>query len=456
MTYDEALAYLDSLTNFEHMHDPQAMRDVKLERMQALCERLGQPQRLFRSVLVAGTNGKGSICAMIYTILRAANLRVGLYTSPHLHDVRERIRVSLQPSAGSGEVLDDSDAISQDEFAALIDRLRIVMQEWNGHAPGGLPTYFEALTAAALLHFAKSGVRLAVLEVGLGGRLDATNVVEPAVSAFGPVGLDHTDVLGEDLVTIAREKAGIIRPRRAVISASQQPAVSALLREVVQDAPLLEYGQQLSAEIIAHDPQGMQLAIQGMRGRYGDLRLPLVGRHQAENATVAVAAVEALADDGVPHSPVRSGLAAVRWPGRLEVVQEKPVVVLDGAHNPQAVQALKGTLEELWPGRTIHLLIGVSQDKPLQALGGTLGSFASSITCTRSRHPRACEPQRLAEQLTSTHRPITVIPDAVDAYTYLLNTVPSDDLIVVTGSLFLVGQLRAALQQAQARARTDP
>ena len=452
MTYQDALAYLESLTNYEHAHEPEAMRAVPLERMRALCERLGNPHAKFRSILVAGTNGKGSVCAMIYEILRAAHVRVGLYTSPHLEDLRERIRVSpahrpvCRPGDGTGR--EGSDWIEEERLASLIERLQPIVEACQHDSAEGPFTYFEVLTAAALLDFADRHVEVAVLEVGLGGRLDATNVVEPVVSIVGPIGFDHTDVLGETLAAIAREKAGIIKPRSVVISASQPPEAAAVIREVAvsQGCRLFEAGEQLSATVLAHASRGMRLAVRGVRGEYEDVELPLVGRHQAENAAVAVAAVELLSETGIPHTVVRSGLARVDWPGRLEVVRETPPVVLDGAHNPQAMSALRAALQELWPDRAIHLLIGMSQDKPAHAVGEILGPLAASLTCTKSRHPRACDPERLAEQLRPHSRALTVIADAADAYTYVLNSAKPEDVIVVTGSLFLVGELRVSLR----------
>ena len=447
MTFHDALAYLESLTNYERIHQPDAMRRIRLERMHQLCKRLGSPQRRFRSILVAGTNGKGSICAMIYAILRQAGLRVGLYTSPHLEEVRERIRVNAELSKGG------SDWITREDVAIAIDRVRSVIEDDARVVGKGAPTYFEVLTAAALWHFSQQAVEVAVLETGLGGRLDATNVVDQAISVFGPIGLDHTDVLGKDLVTIAREKAGIIKPRQAVISAAQQPAVAALLREAASQhgCRVLEYGRHLSAKIITHQPHGTQLGVYGLRGQYDDLVLPLLGRHQAENAALAIAAVESLSETGIPHSAVREGLARVHWPGRLEVVREQPLVVLDGAHNPHAALALRSTLEELWPRRAKHLLIGMSADKPVQQIAEILGPLASRVMCTTSRHPRACDPQRLAGHFTPYNHDVAVIPDPIDAYMYLLNTSGSDDVIVITGSLFLVGQLRAAVHHTQAQ-----
>jgi len=440
MTYDDALAYLSSLTNYEQTHQPEAMRAVPLSRMRALCARLGDPQASFRSMLVAGTNGKGSICAMSYEILRAAGLRAGLYTSPHLEDLRERLRVSAGSNGGS-------DWIAPEPFAALIERMQPAIESFTGSAEGPL-TYFEVLTAAAFLHFADRQVSIAVLEVGLGGRLDATNVVEPAVSVIGPIGLDHTEVLGRDLVSIAKEKAAVMRPGRPVISAPQAPEVAGLLREsaAAQGAPLAECGRQLGVDVLAHEPaSGLRVSVRGTRGRYEPLRVPLVGRHQADNALMAIAAVEALAGEGAPYRAVEAGISATRWPGRLELVHERPLVVLDGAHNPSAARTLAQTLQELWPDRPKHLLLGMSRDKAVQEVGELLIPLASSVTCTKSRHPRAGDPHELAEQVRRFGVRTAVMPDARDACTYLLNTVNPEEMIVVTGSLFLVGELRAAL-----------
>ena len=461
MTYDDAVAYLNTLTNYEQTHQPEAMRTVPLSRMRALCARLGDPQTSFRSILVAGTNGKGSICAMSYEILRAAGLRVGLYTSPHLEDLRERIRISAEcgmrppaPSnagrAGNAEwTRPEADWISPEAFAALIERMRPAIDSFTGSAEGPL-TYFEALTAAAFLHFADRKVSIAVLEVGLGGRLDATNIAEPAVSVIGPIGLDHTEILGQDLLSIAGEKAAVMRPGRPVISAAQHPEVAGLLREraAAKGCRLIECGQQVGVDVLAHEPaSGLRVSVRGTRGRYEPLRVPLLGRHQADNALMAIAAVEALAKEGAPYRAVEAGCSAIRWPGRLELVHDRPIVLLDGAHNPPAARTLAQTLQELWPHRRKHLLLGISRDKAAQGIGEPLIPLASSVTCTKSRHPRAGDPQQLAESMDRFGVRAAVMPDARDACTYLLNTVDPEDMIVVTGSLFLVGELRTALAQ---------
>jgi dihydrofolate synthase/folylpolyglutamate synthase len=386
---------------------------------------------------------------MIYEILRAANLRVGVYTSPHLLDVRERIRSTPELATAANGAKPWQDWIHPDAFAHAIERIRHAVESdtW----PDGPPTYFELLTAAAFLYFARQRVEIAVLEVGLGGRLDATNVVDPVVSVLGPIGLDHTDVLGRDVKSIAREKLGIIRPGRVLISAQQEPEVAALIEGVAtaQNCWLIAYGHTLSSEIFTHTMDGMRLSISTPRGTYDALSLPLIGRHQAENASLALAAVESLAPEGMPHAPVHVGLARTEWPGRLEVIQTRPVVVFDGAHNPPSVSVLRKTLDDLWPKAVRRVVIGLSADKDASELAKVLGPMSESIVCTQSRHPRACDAQRLAEQLASCGRPISVISDPIDAYTYVLNTASRDDVIVVMGSFFLIGELKTALRYAQ-------
>lgn len=457
MIYQEAVAYLDSFVNYERTHEPQAMRDVKLERMRQLCQRLGEPQRWFRSIVVTGTNGKGSICAMLYSMLRESALRTGLYTSPHLEHLRERVRI-WDAGERSSERRHGEDWIGETEFVAAMEQLRPVLEEMRHQSPDHAPTYFEALTALAFMHFRARQVDVAVLEVGLGGRLDATNVVDQAVSVIAPVAIDHADVLGTDPVTIAREKAGIIKARQVVITAPQPPGVEEVLREVcnAQGVPLMECGRDLTVGIQRHDLEGLQVSVTGLRGIYDSLTLPLIGRHQAQNAAMAVGALEALSNTGIPHAIVERGLAKVEWPGRIEVVSDAPLVLMDGAHNPHAAAALRETLTELCRGRAIHLLVGMSSDKSVEEIGKHVAGLAVSTTCTKSRHPRALEPSELARRLFPFCPDVHVMPDAVDAYTYLLNTVSPHDVIVVTGSLFLVGELRAALRYAHVRPRRAP
>lgn len=451
MTYEQAVEYLNTFVNYEQAREPQAMRRFTLDRMRRLCERLGQPQRRFRSVLVAGTNAKGSICAMLYSMLRRSDFRVGLYVSPHLEHLRERIRVT-------GDIASDehgADWISPEEFAALIERLQPALEFLRRRDPDGPPTYFEALTAAAFLHFAQRRVDVAVVEVGLGGRLDATNVLEQAVTVVGPIGMDHADVLGDDLVRIAREKAGVIKPGQTVISASQDELADEVLRMTCesQGVPLHAVGRDLTVRIHQHGLDGSDVTITGLRGLYEPVRVALPGRHQAGNAAAAVAALEALADSGVPHALVAEGLARVAWPGRCEVISEAPLVILDGAHNSQAAWALAALINESCSGRKVRVLFGLSADKWQDDLGRAVAGFAGSLTCTKSRHARAMDPVQLAKKMAPYCPNVHVMSEAADAYMYLLNALDPSDVLVVTGSLFLVGELRAALRRAPGATR---
>ncbi len=452
MTFQDAMAYLETFADYER--HPQAMREVKLERMRRLCGALGDPQRRFRSILVAGTNGKGSICAMLYAMLRESPLRVGLYTSPHLEHLRERIRVWTD-GPQSGEWSHGEDWISEEEFVACLEAMQPAIETVRRESPEGPPTHFELVTALAFRYFQQRRVDVAVLEVGLGGRLDATNVVHQELSLIAPIDVDHAELLGRDPAAVAREKAGIIKPRQTVITCAQPEPILAVVREACEahGASLLRCGEDVTVRIQRHSLDGLQLTITGVRGIYESVDVPLVGRHQAQNAAVAVAALELLSGTGAPHGLVAQGLAHVAWPGRLEAVHEAPLVLLDGAHNPHAAGALREALTELCAGRRIHLLIGTSSDKAVEGLGKVLGPLAVSATCTQSRHPRALDPVELARRLRPFCDDVHVMSDAVDAYTYLLNAVAATDAIVVTGSLFLVGALRAALRQAHVRPR---
>ena len=449
MTYEEAVAYLETFVNYEHTPQPKAMRQMTLDRMRRLCQRLGDPQRSFRSVLVAGTNGKGSICAMLYSMLRETSLRVGLYTSPHVEDLRERIRVWGSDRA-SGARAHADDWIDPSALTALVERLQPLLEEMRRVDPDGVPTYFEILTVLAFLYFNQRRVEVAVLEVGLGGRLDATNIVQQAVSVIGPIAVDHVELLGADPALIAREKGGIIKPRHAVLTAPQSEIVEEVLRVICEReaVPLLVSGRDLTVSVHRHDLHGLDVTVTGLRGLYESLKIPLIGRHQAQNAALAVGALEALSPTGVPHAVVERGLAQIEWPGRAEIVHEEPLVLMDGAHNAHAAAALRETLVELCGSRRIHLLIGMSSDKSVEGIGEILGGIAVSATCTKSRHPRALDPTKLAKRLSPFCPDVHVMSEAADAYTYLLNAVAPSDAIVVTGSLYLVGELCSALRSA--------
>lgn len=439
MEYQDALDFIWGLVNFETT--PPATRDpYKLDRMVALMARLGDPQARLRAVHVAGTKGKGSTAAMLERVLRAAGHRTGLYTSPHLHDPRERLRIMGEP-------------IPKEEFVALVARLRPLIEEFQ------TVTTFEALTAMAFLWFAEVGVEVGVIEVGLGGRLDATNLLTPLMSVITPLALEHTAVLGNSIEEIASEKGGIIKPGVPVLTAAQVPEALAVLRQIAT-----ERGSALTVVPERWQGQRTQVSLDGQKFdlwetppdesptlRYPALPLGLLGGHQVANATVAVAALHLLREQGVgwDEAALREGLASVTWPARVEVLRRAPFVIADGAHTAESAQALVATLRELLPGGwgRSTLILGISADKELGTLWEALEPLAERLILTRSRHPRAMEPAVLAAHPALAGRALETTPDIPEALVMALHEAAPNDLIVVTGSLFVAAAAREAMDR---------
>src|SRR5438876_8789226 len=325
MTYQESLDYLTSLGRFGIK--------LGLERTEALLHELGDPPDLFQGVHVAGTNGKGSVCAMVASVLQASGYRVGLMPKPHLVSYTERIQVDQRP-------------IAEDDFAALLTELQPVINKVAAEL--GPPTEFEILTSAALYYFARASIDLLVCEVGLGGRLDSTNVLDLGVSVITNVALDHTQHLGSTLEAIATEKAGILKPDAFAITGAQPPALAVVeAAAAAQRDPLWRLGHEIQVTAQDRDWSGLVVTVATPAGTQRDLRLPLLGMHQAENAALAIAAIDALRSRGweVPAGALRDGLAHARWPGRLDVIARDPIVLVDGGHNPagleRAVEAVR-------------------------------------------------------------------------------------------------------------------
>lgn len=395
-----------------------------LERVEGLLRFLGSPHLAVPSVHVAGTNGKGSVSSMVAAALTAGGLRTGLFTSPHLQHVNERVRVDGVP-------------ISDDALAALLEHVSERAAAWmetQDRASEGPPlTYFELMTVVAMVHFAAIGVDMAVFEVGLGGRLDATNTLSPRVTAITTVGLDHQDRLGPDLSSIAGEKAGIIK--RGVPCVVGRLALDAL--RVVRvtaaglDAPLEILGADFDVD---GGPGGFQWSA-GPRLLEG-LQVGLVGQHQVDNAAVAIQ-VLAHACPELPTAAIRAGLRDVVHPGRLEWLA--PDLLVDGAHNNQSAQALAQTLREMDDPRPRVLLLGAGGDKDLHAIGAALAPVVSRILTTRCAHPRALEPGQVASALESLQVPVLPAGPIEQALPLARD---QGALVVVAGSLFLVGAVR--------------
>ncbi len=408
MTYAESVQYLYSLGN--------EIQTAKfgLERITQLLEALDNPQRAGRFVHVAGTNGKGSTCAMIESGLRAAGARTGLYTSPHLNQPTERIRI-----AGK--------AISEDQFAGAFDEVHRVAERMLSAGEIDLhPTYFETVTAMAFLLFAREAVDTVVLEVGLGGRLDATNVVTPALCVITPIDFDHQFFLGDTLAKIAAEKAGILKPGVEAIFAEQPAEAETVLRAHAK-APYT-----LTREWAVTD---LAVDARGSRFRMRDLEIvcPLAGEHQVENARVAAIALHHL---GV--SP--AGISMTRWPGRLEQVARQPEIILDGAHNPAGTRALVDYIRRFYAGRRIWIVYGVMRDKAVADVTAMLFPLADRVILTMPDNSRALPPESIpAPGATITHSVAQAIA--------LLREAGPSDAVFITGSLFVVGEARALLVQ---------
>jgi dihydrofolate synthase / folylpolyglutamate synthase len=401
--------------------------DLKLESVSATLERLGHPERRFPSLHVAGTNGKGSTAAMAAAVLSAAGRRAALYTSPHLVDFRERIRVGEEP-------------IAPDEVVALVHEV-----EQAAAAAQVELTFFELTTVVAFLHFARARADVAVVEVGLGGRLDATNVLRPNAALVTTIGFDHERFLGDSITAIAGEKAGVFKSGvAAVIGRVGDEAASVLLGRAkeVGASPVHRLGIEFDI-----GAEAGRLAWRGASGRRIDgLRLALRGRHQRDNAAVALAGLEAagwLAK--IDDETVRLGLASVRWPGRLERIGARPAVILDGAHNPEGAAALVAELAAEAAERPVRLVFGVLADKRWQEMAEIIVPIARDVTVVPVVERRSSEPEVIAEAFRS-RIPTAVAPSGREAVDRLLvEEADRDSIVLVCGSLFLVGEVRAHL-----------
>jgi dihydrofolate synthase / folylpolyglutamate synthase len=414
MTYAEALARLLALRGGEHA----GMRPG-LERIETLLDALGNPEQRYTLVQVGGTNGKGSTAAMLAAIIKAAGRRVGLYTSPHLVSFRERIRV-------------DGEAIAQDDVADGFDAIATLIARVDA-------TMFEATTALALDHFAREAVDVAVLEVGLGGRLDATTVGVPAVSVVARIDLDHQDVLGPTLAGIAREKAAIIRGGVAVASAQAPEAAAVLIeRAAATGVPLLLEGRELSVRVRTRDLSGQTLDLAGPAFRHEAVRIPLLGTFQPSNALLAAAAAHVL---DIGPEAIRAGLARARWPGRFEVLRYGDrQVVLDGAHNPAGAAALAASLDEWFGDAAMTLIFGALRDKDAAGMLAPLAARARRVILTASSSPRAAAPEELRAHVPAGRVSVETVATPAEALARA-ERAPRTPILCVAGSLSLIGDV---------------
>ena len=416
-----------------------------LRRTNALLGLLGSPQEGRATVHVAGTKGKGSTAALCASTLHQQGYRTGLYTSPHLHTFRERISVDGTP-------------IAESDFASLIEDLWGQVQEVSSNPDYGGVTLFEFLTSMALFHFNNVGTQFNVLEVGLGGRLDATNVVTPQVCVITSISLDHTSVLGDTVELIAREKAGIIKSGVPVVSAPQSPEAADVIRSVCREkgATLVEVGKDVTWKTgacqiaeAARAAQGQQLTVKGRLGCY-DLWIPLLGDFQGENAATAAATLEVLMEQGHQVSPaaLRDGFARVHWPCRMEVLDPGtcgPLVVADGAHNPHSAARLRDSLPSYFDYDRVVLVIGISSDKNLKGIVAELAQMEPLVIATRSRHPRAAPTSTLVEAFRPYGIQAFDSKDSGHALEAAIERATDRDIVLVTGSLFVAAEVREVI-----------
>ena len=452
MNYKAALAYIEGFIDYERSPDfSRQARLYNLDRISLLLALLGNPHDRLRVVHIAGSKGKGSTAALIASVLTHAGYKTGLFTSPHLITPRERCRI-------------DGVLISEADVAFYIEKLKSAIETVSASAFGRV-SFFEIYTALAFSYFADSETDFAVIEVGLGGRLDATNVVTPVATVITPIGLEHTAILGESYAEIAREKAEIIKQECPLALAPQHLEARAVFEEVankrkarivepeVLDAvckPRLQNAGQdscVSTSRLIHNAEGLPIAqefdVETESERYPQLRMPLLGHHQFINATTAVAAIECLKQEGykVPKVSVYAGFKNVAWPGRIQCIRSSPIVVVDGAHSPAAMEALCRTLRQSFRYSRVTFIVSLMKDKNLIAIGTVVSQMADVVIATQiPDNPRVMSAEALQNSWENVCKNITACPTPEAAIIKALSDASPTDLICVTGSLYLVGQ----------------
>lgn len=437
MDYPAAVAWLSGFANLERRPTAADWSRVRLERVERLVGALGNPHRAGRVIHIAGTKGKGSTAAMVEAVLRRAGYRTGLFTSPHLVSHRERIRVSGEP-------------IPREAVADLVTRrLEPAAVACARDHPDDALTFFDLHTSLAFLWFAEQDVEWAVVEVGLGGRLDATNVVQPAMTAITLISYDHVELLGADLGAIAAEKAGIIKPGVPVVSAAQPPEAAAVIARVAaaQGARVVRaegVEPVAGGEFVDHGDGRIAQRVRVAWDEPAEVLLPLIGPHQVENAAVARTVLWELyqrGDVAIPHTMLVDGLESLSWPGRVQVVGRRPWVVLDGAHNPVAAARLRETLE-LFPHHRRWLVLAAFRDKDFAGLARELcPGAAGAVVCGTADNPRASSPEELRAVVSGYLPRVVTAASPAEALGIASAWAGPDDLVVATGSLYLVGEL---------------
>ena len=431
MNYTQAKKYLSSFINYENVPGiTYASEEYSLQHIEILLHRMGDPHLNSKTVHIAGSKGKGSTAAMISQVLTSAGYKTGLYTSPHLHNLRERIKI-------------DGNQISKKNFTSLISELKQHFDAPQNDTPYKQLTYFEALTVLAFSYFSKMSAEFQVLEVGLGGRLDATNVANPELCVITPIGLEHTQILGNTLSKIAYEKAGIIKPGSSVVVSPQTSEVLKVLSEVCRQrqAKLIEVNKIATWHKVSHDLFRQTIIIQSKTNDY-HLQLPLLGSYQLENAATAIVALEALTHLGFAISAhdIKTGFSVVNWPGRFQILKQAPTVVVDGAHNIESIKRLIESLGMYIHYKRLFIIIGLSSDKDISGIAKELAHLLPEILVTQATHPRAASPSAIASSFESYGITPKVTSSVTEALQEALSVASKEDLICITGSLFVVAE----------------
>ncbi|MCR4428109.1 MAG: bifunctional folylpolyglutamate synthase/dihydrofolate synthase [Caldiserica bacterium] len=423
MNYQEALKFLESPSRFSPR--------LGLERIGAFLEALGSPQETFPSILIGGTSGKGSSCKMIESVLKEAGFKVGLFTKPHLQTYRERIAIG-------------DDLISKEELTSLVEEI-VPIAENIGKTELGFPTYFEMGVALAFKYFAQKKVDIAVVEVGMGGRFDATNVLKPIICGITEIGFDHEKYLGNTLSQIAFEKAGIIKPGTPVVVSRQEEEAMEVLMRVAEErgAPLLQGAVQAEGPL-SFSLAGQTINLKGQGGVLEEIFLPLLGEHQISNAAFALACLQCIKEMGFSwtEGDFKRGVAGLRWPGRIEILSQSPLIVIDGAHNPSKAGALSRAIKECFQFKRLIIVMGVSRDKDLKGILLKFKDFEPLILASAASSGRGFKPAEIVEGCQGLGIPAREFPGVSTALQEAIGIAREGDLILVTGSIYVAGEAR--------------
>jgi dihydrofolate synthase/folylpolyglutamate synthase len=431
LNYHQAEEYLNSFVNYEQIPGiSYAQPGYSLRHVEELLTRMGNPQLAARTIHIAGTKGKGSVAAMIAQVLSNSGYKTGLYTSPHFHTLRERISI-------------DGSLISEAEFAAAMAEVKPFIESMKQDTAFRQLTYFEALTALTFAYFKKKQVDFQVLEVGLGGRLDATNVARPIVCIITPISLDHTQILGNSLEEIAWEKAGIIKPGCWVVLSPQPQEAASVITDICgeKEAKVVQIGKDVTWHKISGDLHHQSLVIEGRISKY-QVRILLLGDFQLENTAAAVAVLEILASGGfaISTADIVQGLAKVKWPGRFHILQQNPTVLVDGAHNVASIKGLVNNIKAYFSYKRIFLVFGTSCDKDIPGIINELVALSPQVIVTQTAHSRAAPLSTLAVEFSKRGIEPEIREPINEAISRALSLADSTDIICVTGSLFVVAE----------------